>query len=246
MSYCLGIKTKDGLVGLADTRITAGSTTTNAKKLFVSEAHGYSLFLMTSGLRSVRDKALIYYEEVISHQFVDFDFLYQAVNAFGQQIRRVAKEDKEILVESGLAFNIHTIVGGQFKGDKEHKLFLIYPEGNWIEITDSYPFVIIGNADYGKPIINRTLSYESSMEFALKVGFLSFDSTRVSANDVGFPIDVVLYEKNKFKIKEKRYFIEDTEETSKSWGEKLVQSVHETPASWADELVSDKKLTKSQ
>ena len=83
-------------------------------------------------------------------------------------------------------------------------LYLLYPEGNWIEIGEGSPFTIIGNSGYGKPILNRALNYESSLRFAFKTGFLSFDSTRVSANDVGYPIDVALYPRDSFKLEQHR------------------------------------------
>ena len=99
--------------------------------------------------------------------------LYKAVNAFGAQVKRVAQEDRSELEKSGLKFNLHTIIGGQLKDDEEHKLFLLYPEGNWVELGEGAPFVVIGNSGHGKAILNRTLTSESSMHLALKTGFLS-------------------------------------------------------------------------
>lgn len=183
MTFCLGIKVKAGLVAIADTRITSGTDTTVKKKIYVQQKNNHSFFIMTSGLRSVRDKAVTYFEEVLEEEG-SFSKLYQAVNAFGKQLRRVADEDKEVLQKSGLKFNLNTIVGGQLQDDDEHKLYLLYPEGNWVELGESAPFVIIGNSGYGKPILNRIINENSSLAEALKAGFLSFDSTRVSANDV--------------------------------------------------------------
>ena len=104
MTYCLGIKLKSGLVAIADTRITSGTEATSAKKISVHTDEGHSLFLMTSGLRSVRDKAVTYFEEVLEDQ--NFNKLYKAVNAFGEQLRRVAVEDKASLEKAGLYFNL--------------------------------------------------------------------------------------------------------------------------------------------
>jgi len=130
MTYCLGIKLKEGIVGIADTRITSGTETTMAKKLFTYEDGKNSLFLMTSGLRSVRDKALTYFKEVLEAKEEPMDKLYKVVNLFSKQIKIVAKEDKVSLHEAGLNFNIHTLIGGQMEGDTDVKLYLIYPEGN--------------------------------------------------------------------------------------------------------------------
>ena len=109
MSYCLGIKLKEGLVGIADTRISAGSSTTVKKKVFVQQTDGSCLFIMTSGLRSVRDKAVHYFQELISEGIV-YDKLYKAVNGFGEQMKRVAIEDNEALVKSGYKFDLNAIV----------------------------------------------------------------------------------------------------------------------------------------
>ncbi|NJL76605.1 MAG: peptidase [Saprospiraceae bacterium] len=233
MTYCLGIKIREGLVALADTRITSGNETTVAKKISCHTEGNNNIFIMTSGLRSIRDKAVTYFEELLEEQGLHFDKMYKAVNGFGEQLRRVAREDKSSLAESGLIFNLFSIVGGRLQNDKEHKLYLLYPEGNWIEIGSASPFTIIGNSGYGKPILNRALTYESSLRFALKTGFLSFDSTRVSANDVGYPIDVVILKAGSNEIIQKRFNEEDTGKIGEIWGQRLKDMiVTEIPDDW--------------
>lgn len=239
MTYCLGIRVKKGLVAIADTRITSGSETTSAKKISLHKQGNNAVFLMTSGLRSVRDKAVTYFEEVLENESVYFDKMYKVVNAFGEQLRRVAKEDKKSLAESGLNFNLFTIVGGKLEKDKDHKLYMLYPEGNWIEIGEATPFAIIGNSGYGKPILNRALRYESPLNYAIKTGFLSFDSTRVSANDVGYPIDMVIYHKDTGFMHEARFEEEETGYFAEMWGQKLRDSIKEIPDQWIDDLVSE-------
>lgn len=236
MTYCLGIKVKEGLVAIADTRITSGTDTTIKKKMFVQQKNGHSFFIMTSGLRSVRDKAVTYFQEVLEEEGM-YNKLYQAVNAFGLQLRRVAEEDRNVLEKAGLRFNLNTIVGGQLQEDDEHKLYLLYPEGNWVELGESAPFVIIGNSGYGKPILSRTISDDSTIAEALKAGFLSFDSTRVSANDVDFPIDVGLYRKNSFNMVEHRFEKDDLEMISSLWETELKNSLKNIPESWMDKAL---------
>lgn len=237
MTFCLGIKVRSGLVAMADTRITSGTETATAKKLSVHKNGKNCLFLMTSGLRSIRDKAVTYFEEVLENESFEFDKMYKAVNIFGEQLRRVATEDKEVLLASGLLFNLYAIVGGQLENDKEHKLYLLYPEGNWIEIGEGSPFTIIGNSGYGKPILNRALKYDSNLRFAFKTGFLSFDSTRVSANDVGYPMDALIYKKDTYEMHEHRYDIDDTNSITAKWEETLKQSIHDMPEDWMDSFV---------
>jgi putative proteasome-type protease len=245
MTYCLGIKVKEGLVAIADTRITSGTDTSIKVKIITEQKENYSLFLMTSGLRSIRDKAIVYFRELIERD--EYDKLYKAVNAFGEQVRRVAEEDKDYLEKAGFKFDLHTIIGGQLKGDEEHRLFLLYPEGNWVELGQGAPFVVIGNSGHGKAILNRTLNENSSMRLALKTGFLAFDSTRVSSNNVDFPIDVVLYEKDSFYIAEHRYDKNDLENVSTQWAEELKTALKNLPEEWMDvtfnKLSNNKKTT---
>ncbi|HEY0246349.1 MAG TPA: peptidase [Mucilaginibacter sp.] len=232
MTYCLGIKVKEGLLAIADTRITSGTDTTVKKKITIEQKDGFSLFIMTSGLRSTRDKAIVYFTELL--ETTEFNKLYKAVNAFGEQIKRVAKEDKESLEKAGFNFDLHSIIGGQLKDDDEHKLFLLYPEGNWVELGQGAPFIIIGNSGHGKPILNRTLDENSSLKLALKAGFLSFDSTRVSSNNVDFPIDVAIYRKNSFHIIEQRYEKKDLENISTEWAEQLKSALEHVSDEWMD------------
>ncbi|WP_341227759.1 peptidase [uncultured Arcticibacterium sp.] len=241
MTYCLGIKLRKGLVALADTRITSGSETTTAKKVFVHKYGKHPIFIMTSGLRSVRDKVLCYFEELLD-ETEGFDKMYQAVNALGKQIKRVAAEDRDILAKSGINFNIFTIVGGQMPGDTEPKLYLLYPEGNWIEVGEGTPFMIIGNSGYGKPVLQRTINYDSSLEFALKTGFLSFDSTRVCASDVGFPIDVLIFNRETFELEEHRLDEKYLEEITDFWAERLKNSVNQIPDNLIDKILDKSPL----
>lgn len=233
MTYCLGIKVKDGLIALADTRITSGNETTTSKKISTHKIGNNCIFVMTSGLRSVRDKAMTYFEELIEEKF-HFTKMYQVVNELGNLLRKVAAEDRSALSASGLYFNLFTIVGGQLEQDKEHKLYLLYPEGNWIEIGEATPFTIIGNSGYGTPILKRAITFNSDIRFCIKTGFLSFDSTRVSANDVGFPIDIVVYNKNTFQFEEKRYEYNDLAQISEGWASLLKTNIDTLPEDWMD------------
>lgn len=238
MTFCLGIRVRDGLVALADTRITTGSEVITARKVSTFHAPGRNVFVMTSGLRSVRDKALTYFDEAWSRGDPGVDRLFKAVNLFAAQVRRVSDEDRVALERSGLQFNLHALVGGQMEKDAEHRLYLVYPQGNWVEVGEGTAYSIIGASGYGKPVLDRTLKPSDSMRFALKVGFLAFDSTRISAADVDFPIDVVLYSKGGAQMVEQRFEKSDMQEISTWWQERLRQSVNELPRAWMERVFS--------
>ena len=238
MTFCLGIKLDSGLLAIADTRITSGTEFITARKLTIHEQNQHSLFLMTSGLRSVRDKAITYFEEVLEEQVGKYDKLYKAVNAFAAQVRRVAAEDGEALRNANIWLNLHAVVGGQLENDKEHKLYMIYPEGNWIESTPTSPYYIIGESGYGKPVLDRGLSHTDSLLQALKVGYLAFDATRTSATDVGFPLDIAVYHKDSFRMTQYRFMEEDFREISIWWNDWIRRGLVEIPTIWFDSLFS--------
>jgi putative proteasome-type protease len=240
MTFCLGIKVKDGLVAFADSRVTTGSECITAKKIRTYGDEDWAMFVMASGLRSVRDKAVAYFEEAISELEQPLSRMFKMVNLFGDQIRRVAIEDKQALATSGFQFNTHALVGGQMPGDDEHHLYLVYPEGNWVEIGEETPYHIIGASGYGKPVLDRTLKFDDSMRYAAKVGALAFDSTRISAADVDYPLDVAMCAKNTFTITAEQYQKGDLLEMSNWWQDNLRNSVRSLSIDQFDSLL--KKL----
>ena len=238
MTFCLGMRVKDGLVGIADTMVTSGNEVITAGKVSIYNMEHGSMFLMTSGLRSVRDKTLTYFDDHISNLEKPFNRLFKAVNAVSEQIRIVAKEDKASLVDSGFNFDMNCLIGGQMHDDPEHLLYLVYPQGNWVEIGKGTPYQIIGAPGYGKPILDRTFDFDDSLSFALKVGCLSFDSTRISAADVDFPMDVVLYRKNSFKMVKHRFEREDLGIVSDLWDTKLRETIKSLPTERIDSALA--------
>ena len=234
MTFCLGIKVSEGLVGIADTRVISGNENISARKISVyQQSEGSSLFLMTSGLRSVRDKAVTYFEDQSAYTG---GALRPAVQ--GRQRFRLADPQGLVRGQGGAGgqwahFNIYCLMGGRMSADDEPKLYLIYPQGNWVEIGQETPYHIIGSPGYGKPVLDRTLKYSDSMRFALKVGCLAFDSTRISAADVDFPIDVVLLF-NDGRLVQRRFEQEELSEISDGWQERLRNSVTNLPSTWLD------------
>jgi len=238
MTFCLGIKVTQGLVALGDTQITKGSERLTKGKLSVFQHGPYPLFLMTSGLRSVRDKAVIYFQEVLDQENTGFDRLYKAANAFGEQIRRVAQEDGRALAENDLRFNLHAILGGKLEADREHSLFLLYPEGNWIEVCPGAPYFVIGRTPYGKPLLDRLLQESSSLAQALGVGFLAFDATHISVNDVGFPLDVLVYHAQTGELAQHRFQAAELAPASTWWQQRLEEVIDQFPIQWGAPVLS--------
>src|SRR5581483_937970 len=238
MTFCLGITVEQGLVAIADTRVVAGNECLVARKTASYQGPGFSFFVMTSGLRSLRDKILLYFEEAFAKQAMVRERLYRVVNLYSEQVRRVAHEDGEALHHAELRFNCFSLIGGQMAGDSAHRLFLVYPEGNWVEIGPDTPYQIIGASGFGKPILERSLTRTDSMRYAFKVGLLAFDATRLCAADVDFPMDVILYSKGSFELVERRYQADELRPISQWWQERMRRAVQDLPAEWIEAAFS--------
>jgi len=238
MTFCLGITVDDGLVGIADTRVLSGNESLMAKKVATYQGPGFSFFVLTSGLRSLRDKVLLCFEEAYAKKSESRDRLFKIVNLYAQQVRKIEEEDGVALREADLRFNIHSLIGGQMSADSAHRLFLVYPEGNWVEIGPDTPYQIIGNSGFGKPILERALTKVDPLLYAFKLGVLSFDATRLCAADVDFPLDVLLYTRGSFKLVEHRYEREDLKQISNWWQERMRAAIDELPSKWVESAFS--------
>jgi putative proteasome-type protease len=242
MTFCLGINVEQGLVGIADTRLLSGNECLMARKTATYQGPGFSFFVMNSGLRSLRDKILLHFEEAFAKSTESRDRLSKVVDLYAKQVRRSSAEDRAALEEADLSFNTHCLIGGQMAGDSTHRLFMVYPQANWVEVGPDTPYQIIGASGFGKPILERSVTSTDPMSYAFKVGILAFDATRRCAADVDFPIDVMLYQKGSFEIVEHRYERDDLRDISNWWQDRMRRAVHELPSEWIDSAFS--KLTR--
>lgn len=229
----MGLRVSDGLVALADTQIVRGQEMSSKAKLSLLDHGGSRIFLMTSGLRSIRDKAVMRLEDELAALPSPHDRLYRVVTAFGDQIKRVREEDGPSLSQSRLRFNAHAIIGGQLSGDAGPSLFMVYPEGNWVDATVDSPYFIIGRSAYGKPVLDRLLHYDSPIAQAVALAYLAFDSTRASVVDVEFPIDLVLLGAADGELRHHRFSAEDLSIARGFWQQQLQTALDQFPMTWA-------------
>lgn len=237
LTFCIGIRVRDGVVALADTRIVRGSEQVNKQKLAEFLHNDDSLFTMTSGLRSVRDKTLLYVDESLRNSQFAVDRLYRIVNLFGDQLRRVKNEDGAALASAGLQFNLHAIIGGCLAADTNPQLFYVYPEGNWLEASPDSPYFIIGRTYYGKFFLDRLLNYDTSLQSALALALFAFDATRTSVTDVDYPIDVAVLANGTRKPVFRRYEMGDLQATTAWWSQALRETLMTAPMKWAQDLL---------
>ncbi len=227
MTFCIAVKSKTGVIALSDTRISSGLGVSTSKKIQIYQENGNSFFVMSSGLRSIRDKVLHLFEEELPNQ--NCDKLFKVANLIGNAVKQARAEDLEQLQQSKFFFDGHFIVGGQCVKDKRSTIFLIFPEGNWVEPSDESPYTLIGNTAFGKPILRRLLHEEVTFDLAIKVAYLAFDATFKNASDVDYPLDFALYRNGTFEIQELRKTEDELKSTSLQWNQMLVNAANSLP-----------------
>lgn len=217
MTFCLGLKSADGLLALADTRLTSGTEISQAPKIAIHDIDGYPLFILTSGLRSLRDKVVTYFARDIVDPEYRITRTYEATNALARQLRTVRIEDSQWLSNSGLIFDLHCIVGGRLSNDSKPQMFLVFPEGNWVEVNAATPYVIIGDNRYGKPLLDQIWRFERSLNDGLLAGLLAFAHTKTSASNVDYPLDVIMLQNGSNEVDEIRVSRQEGAQVEQEW-----------------------------
>ncbi|HEY0588019.1 MAG TPA: peptidase [Pseudoduganella sp.] len=228
MTYCVGMRLDAGLVFLSDSRTNAGVDQVSAvRKMSVFENPGERvLVLMTSGNLSISQSVRQLVGELTgSNGYTVWDApnLFEAARVVGEAVRIVHARDAESLGKFGIDFNINLVLGGQVKGER-CRLFHIYSAGNFIEAQSESPYFQIGEAKYGKPIIDRVITPASSLDAAAKCALISMDSTLRSNVSVGLPLDLLVYETDSLAVT--RFVMVDEKNTyfqmiRSTWGQQL-------------------------
>lgn len=206
MTYCLGIITHFGLVMAADSRTNAGvDYISTYQKLFDFSQPGERVILVcTSGNLSITQGVLNYLRKDLRAQeetsLHTLPTLYEVCRYIGSKIRLIQEQDRSCLQQDGIDFHCSFLVGGQIRGE-DLGLYRIYSQGNCIQATRETPYLQIGETKYGKPILDRTLSFEMPLEATAKCALLSIDSTMRSNISVGPPINLVMYQTETFTIR---------------------------------------------
>lgn len=125
--------------------------------------------------------------------------MFQIATIIGDTLREVVKTYAAEGQEASSQFGATLILGGQINGS-EPRLFLIYPEGNFIEASDDSPYFQSGETKYGRPILVRAYDPDMSFEDAVKLMLVSFDSTIRANLAVDLPLDIQAYEADSFTI----------------------------------------------
>lgn len=201
MTYCLGIMLREGLIMIGDTRTNAGidNISTYRKLHILADEPDSFVVLASAGNLSVTQLVLGMLSEGLPprndeerpRRIEHMPSMFQAAQLVGEAVMAAGAQLKPALYAAGVPSGISLLLGGRIAGGPL-TLFLIYDAGNFIECQQDSPFFQIGATQYGKPILDRAMDHDSSLEEAVKVGLLSFDSTIRSDLSVGLPFDLIV------------------------------------------------------
>lgn len=224
---------------MSDTRTNAGvDNISKFKKMFTwSDEGDRVLTLMTAGnLATTQAVVSLLDERSVAPEDRDPSLMrvptmFQAARLIGETLKEVVANHSEDGQSAEAAYGATLILAGQIKGMKP-RLFMIYPEGNFVEAGDETPFFQIGETKYGKPIIVRAFDPSMSTEDALQLLCVSFDSTLKANLSVGMPLDVHIYE-NDSLCEGKMFRIEEDDasfgEISSGWGSAMKSALSSLP-----------------
>ncbi len=240
MTYCVGMVLDKGLVLMSDTRTNSGVDNISVfRKMNRWSVPGERIVaLMTAGNLATTQAVVSQLEERNKapaerhNSLLEAPTMFQVATTVGDLLRETiqAREADHGQDASG-QFTASIILAGQIKG-MEPRLFLIYPEGNFIEASFDTPFFQIGETKYGRPIILRGYDRTMSFEDAVKLLMVSFDSTLKANLSVGLPLDLLVIERDRFEpLHERRITADDPyfRAISTGWGEALKQAFHSLP-----------------
>ena len=206
MTYCVALRLDSGMIFASDSRTNAGvdHIATFCKMRVYERPDDRVIVVLSSGNLSMTQGVTDLLDRH-KHAGEGVPTIWNAQSMFdvaalaGDALREMQKRDGQVLMQSGIEASANLIVGGQIRGEHE-RLFHLYSQGNFIEASDETPYFQLGEAKYGKPILDRVLTPGTPQKEAAKCVLISFDSTIKSNISVGLPIDMLWYPKDALRV----------------------------------------------
>lgn len=236
MTYCVGIRTHEGLVLASDSRTNSGiDQVCVCRKMHNFAVPGERMLtILSSGSLPVTQSVMtrLQHEFQAGSGLAAVPTMYEAARCVGSHVREVAALDREYLERDNIGFAVNLIVGGQIRGEPP-QLYMIYAQGNPLRATRASPFLQIGETKYGRPILDRGVRYgETTLDQAVKFALISLDSTMRSNVAVGPPIDLLVYGTDEFAVRRyRRLGADDPDlvEIRGSWERELRRAIGQLP-----------------
>ena len=203
MTYCLGILLPCGLVLAADSRSNAGvDQIALARKMsLISTPRDRVIAILSAGNLATTQAVVTQLRQAVGSGNFSRDVqaartMFDVASIVGGMLREVVDRDSRYVQPYGDPSGSF-LVGGQISGEAP-RLFQIYSAGNVIEASSRSRFLQIGETKYGKPILDRVIDHETTLDAGAKLAMLSFDATIRSNLSVGPPIDLLRYATDSF------------------------------------------------
>ncbi len=237
MTYCVAVELDGGLVFASDSRTNAGvDQISTYSKMHLFEVSAERVFVLLTAGNLATTQAVINQlkrdiEDSAEESLHTVKHMSEAAEYLGRVNRTEQEKHDEALSRSGFKADASFILGGQIDGEAP-AIFMIYPQGNFITSSAQTPFLQIGESKYGKPILDRIISHETSLGDATRCALVSIDSTMRSNVTVGPPIEVLVYAKDSFSFE--HYLCLETDhpyliELKKAWDENIKKAFAELP-----------------
>jgi putative proteasome-type protease len=237
MTYCLAMRLHEGLVFLADTRTNAGVDNIGTyRKLHVLHQAPDRIFVLESAgnlatTQEVLDRVARDLRTPGDHDsLATVQHLFEAALYVGRLNVEIAATHRPSLSAIGADGTATFILGGQIAGEPP-QLFLVYPEGNYIHVSDELPFLQIGESKYGKFMLELGVRAHVDLQSAVKVALSSMLSTARANLSVGPPYEGAIYRDGAFELEAFRFrqdsdFLHQVEHV---WVDYLLQAVSNLP-----------------
>lgn len=197
MTYCVAIVLEEGLVLAADSRTNAGldQVSTYSKMHRCKTNPDRSLVVLSAGNLATSQGVVERLERDIQagseFNVNNINYLSGIADYLGdvlaERIKRFPNNQ-----HSGMSLEASLILAGQIQGEPA-QAFLIYPQGNHITTSQETPYLQIGESKYGKPVLDRFLTGQTSLANAATCALISMDSTMQSNASVGPPVELLIY-----------------------------------------------------
>ncbi len=200
MTYCLAIKVQTGLVLAADSRTSAGVdniSTYPKMHLFARPGQAVIVLLSSGNLATTQSVVRQLNREAKNGEGDDSIFGMDSLETVADHVGQISRAIQQSTGRSGMEASF--IVGGQVAGETP-EILMVYPEGNHIRPSPESPFFQIGEIKYGKPILDRIINEQTSLEDCARCALVSLDSTMKSNLTVGPPVDLLVYRRDALAV----------------------------------------------
>jgi putative proteasome-type protease len=239
MTYCIAASIDEGLILVSDSRTNAGidNVSTHGKMHAFNTISDRKIVLLCAGNLATTQAVLEQlHRDKIKDAVVNFnnvESLFEAAGYLGHvSVEKQKQHSSHNKGQSAFNPSASFILAGQI-GDDPHGAYMVYAEGNSITSSANTPFLQIGESKYGKPILDRFLKLNSSIDEAARCCLVSMDSTIRSNASVGAPVEMLIYRKNSFSLEEYYCFDDDDDymlRLRRSWETKLREAMAALPS----------------